>query len=471
MNHIIKHLKSIFKQSDFINNYKDVIDNFFQNQDSDLLKQINNQKYEKKIFNLFIYKIKNNHEDNVVIRIDDITEIENTHTQLRQSQKMETVGTLVSGISHDFNNILGGIIGTTSLMKLYVESENKLSKNNLLDDINTIQKTSKKAKDIISRLLRISRKEEVDFKHFDLQTAIENVLIICKNSFEKSVSIEHDFVDEDITVYGDSSQIQDVILNICINSYHAMTLMRGENEIKGGNLDIELSITKNSDFFKEIHPNANENRYAVISIQDTGIGISQDNLKKIFDPFFTTKPTSKGTGLGLSMVFNIIRSHNGFINVYSEVGQGTNFKIYLPINETKITINKQNIKKTNYIKGSGTILVVDDDDLIRKVATKMLKQCGYKILEANNGVEGINVFKKHKDIDLILLDLSMPNLSGHEAFEIFKDINPNVKIIISSGYKQDKRFTDLSKKYNTSFIGKPYEIYELSKVISKVIKN
>jgi CheY-like chemotaxis protein len=272
--------------------------------------------------------------------------------------------------------------------------------------------------------------------------------------------------DVSLFVSGDPTQIEQVLLNICINSGHAMTIMRSENEQQGGILAVSLKTIDIDKHFRNFHPDAVQTRYICISISDTGIGMDQETISKMFDPFFTTK--EKGTGLGLSMVYNIIHSHGGFIDVFSNKGVGTTTNIYLPADDTVET----SITETTQIiyKGAGTVLLIDDEDMIRKIAGNMLIECGYTVLNAENGIIGIELLKENlNSISLVITDMSMPVMSGLEIFNEIKKIKQDVKILLISGYKQDKRVLTCIEQGADFFLQKPFTLKELSKAVYDVL--
>lgn len=388
---------------------------------------------------------------------------------LRQAQKMESIASLAGGIAHDFNNVLGGIVGTVSLIKYNFEKKSEIDRKFMANMISVIETSAGRAKDIVKQLLTLSRKQDYQLIPVDLNNSVENVVKLCNNSFDKSIEIRCHYFDSPAMVNADPSQIEQVILNICINSAHAMTIMRKKNEHSGGILSIDISRITADRHFYDSHPDASYNRYLLLSINDTGIGMSREIISKVFDPFFTTKDKENGTGLGLSMVYNIIHEHKGFIDLYSEPGKGTTFNIYLPYLEEG-QYQQPSSEKDTIFTGEGLILIIDDEDVMRNVASVILDECGYDVLLAENGAEGIKLLQEtERQIDLILLDMAMPGMSGKETYTELKKIRPGIKVILSSGFKHDIRVVESMKLGVNSFIQKPYTIYNLSKAVFEIL--
>jgi len=392
--------------------------------------------------------------------------------QLNQIQKMETVGTLAGGLAHDFNNVLGGITGTLSILKFKMNQKSKtISEDDLVKYVNTIEQSANRAADMVQQLLTLSRKNSVELNPVDLNVAVKHVMKICSNSFDKSVELDPHYSEKPAVVNADPTQIEQVILNLCVNGLHAMTVMKKEKEHWGGKLKVKLETVYADKLFLRLHPEAELTSYWVISVNDSGTGIPPDTLTKIFDPFFTTKDKGKGTGLGLSMVFNIVKQHNGFLDAYSEPGKGSLFKIYLPAIEEEVIENRQTEILNDIPKGEGLILVVDDEKIMREMAKEILEECGYNLIFAEDGENAVQLYKQRcKEIDLVVLDMVMPKMTGIEAYFEMKKINENVKVIIASGFKHDDRVEHLLKNGVKSFVQKPYTIDTLSKKVYYAIK-
>lgn len=418
--------------------------------------------------NINIYPLIRKEIEGAVIRIDDVTESRLKEEQLFQAQKMETVGTLAGGLAHDFNNVLSGIMGTVSLMKFRMEKEDT-DKKQIMNWIEIIDRSSSRAAAMVNQLLVLSRKHEVNLIPMDLNTAVKNVMQICANSFDKSIELTTEYSNEKAMAEGVPEQIEQVILNLCVNASHAMTLMRKKGEKQGGKLTITIKKLTIDTLFCTLHPEARPGNFWLISHSDTGVGIDNSLLNKIYDPFFTTKEKGSGTGLGLSMVYNIIHQHKGFIDVYSEVGTGSTFNIYLPVYEY-IDSTKPLSNENQICRGSGLVLVIDDEDVVRLIASNILTECGYDVIEAENGQQGIKIFKEmHERIVSVLLDMAMPGMSGDEVFIELRKIQPDVKVLLSSGFRQDMRVEKVLSLGVGGFIQKPYSVIEMSRKMKDLL--
>jgi PAS domain S-box-containing protein len=424
---------------------------------------------DKKYVNISMSPLIFNENDGAVIRVDDVTELEKKDQQLRQAQKMETVGNLAGGLAHDFNNVLGGILGMVSLIK-YMLDTGDIKLDEFRSDVNAIEKASQRAADMVNQLLALSRKHELTFVPVDINYNIKAVLKICKNTFDKSININVNHVEEKALIMGDPAQLQQVLLNLCINASHAMTLMRQEGEPQGGTLTIAIEKINADKYFCATHPEAIEGGYWILSVGDTGVGMDSRTLTKIFDPFFTTKEKFRGTGLGLAMVYNIIKQHKGFIDVYSEPGVGTTFNIFLPVLENVDELSDMNDRDAEIPKGKGLILIVDDEEIMRLTAQRILEACGYDTILATDGEEAVKIFREAFDeITAVVLDMAMPTMSGKEAYREMKRIYPQIKVLMASGFKQDKRIQDAMEMGVNGFIKKPYTMKELGTAIKKVL--
>ncbi|MBN2694034.1 cache domain-containing protein [bacterium] len=401
------------------------------------------------------YIIKYLGKDAILSISVDVSEIKKLQQQLHHAQKMDAIGQLSGGVAHDFNNMLGGILGAAELLEL--EGNLNESQRKYLE---IIIKAGGHASNLVSKLLTFARKGKVESTPVNIHKSIESCVEILKRTIDKKISINLLLNSTNYTIIGDNSQIMNIFLNLGINSSHAMQ--------NGGKLNYSTRAIYLEKPFCDASPfDLTEGDYILIEVEDSGCGISMENIEKIFDPFFTTKEQGKGTGLGLAAVYGSIIQHKGAITVYSEINKGTTFHIYLPLAEKTVEYGENSpILK----RGSGVILVVDDEEIIRITAKAMLEYMGYQVITAIDGLEGIDVYKRNQNIiSLVILDMIMPKMSGEDCFYKLKDINPNIKVILSSGFSRE---ADIKKMLNDGlkgFMKKPFHSADLSDIISNVI--
>ncbi|HIJ91419.1 MAG: PAS domain S-box protein [Desulfobulbaceae bacterium] len=422
----------------------------------------------KHLYNLTFFPLIANGTSGVAIRLDDITELEHKEQQLRQAQKMESVGTLAGGLAHDFNNVLAGILGNLSLLQYKLKDSQSLSVAEMGEYLDRMEIAGQRAVDMVRQLLTLSRKQQIDLVPVDLNLSLKHVRKIGENTFDKSVKVVEHPAPEPAYVLADTTEMEQVLLNLCINAVHSMTIMRGDAPW-GGTLTVAIEKITVDPVFQRKHPEATGEAYWRISVNDTGVGMDTKTAAKIFDPFFTTKEHGKGTGLGLAMVYNIVHQQQGFIDVYSELGLGSTFSVYIPLLVRK---DKGVPAEEKYavVQGEGVILVVDDDELVRSMAEEVLEAVGYTVLTATNGQEGVEVYRLHQDkISAVLLDMAMPVMSGREAFLEMKKINPGVKVLLASGFRKDDRVEEILQLGVKDFLQKPYTITSLALALSKVM--
>jgi PAS domain S-box-containing protein len=411
--------------------------------------------------------------EGIVIRLEDVTELERKDRQLIQAQKMETVGNLAGGLAHDFNNVLGGIVGTTSLIKYMLEKKEYVDFDEIKNRLNIIEKGADRAVDLVRQMLTLSRKTESSLVPVNLNHSLKHVLKICENTFDKSIKIVAHYHKDDVMVWADATQIEQVLLNLCINASHAMTLMRKKNEPQGGVLTVSITDSHPDPPFNAAHPTDHTLKYWLLKVEDSGVGMDSKTIAKIFDPFFTTKAKNKGTGLGLAVAYNIVQQHKGFIEVDSRPGKGSTFKVFLPQLQVDDQVYVLPPKKPEekLFKGSGLILVVDDEKGLRQTIKEILETCGYDVITADDGEKALDIFReKFHEIKVVLLDMVMPNMSGKEAYIEMKKIHPAVKVVLTSGFKYDQRVKETLKHGVNAFIQKPFSMVDLSREISKIIR-
>lgn len=424
---------------------------------------------EGKFYHVSLYPIMAGAPAGVVIRMDDVTELENKERELRHVQKMEIIGMMAGGIAHDFNNLLVGIIGAISIFQHKLQKGSDINKPDLVKFIDVMQNAGLRASDMVQQLLNLSRKQDVTLQPVDIRDSVNTVLKICRNTFDKNIQLVSHLPLEEALTSADPAQIEQVLLNLCVNANHAMTIMLDGDEHRGGRIIIDVDEAILDKHFSDTHPSLGGRVYWKIAVRDTGIGMDKETLSHVFDPFFTTKPKGKGTGLGLTMAYNIVQQHNGFIEVYSEMGVGTTFNIYLP----KLTETAEREEKPSaglILHGEGLILVVDDEEVVRQTAKVILEECGYQVIIAEDGVQGVEIFRKrHREIAAVVLDMVMPRMIGKDAFVEMKSIQKDVKVLLSSGFKQDERVESVISLGVRHFIQKPYTIQNLSRAIHQVV--
>ncbi len=390
-----------------------------------------------------------------VLVFRDITLEQNLKERVAQSDKMDSIGQLAGGVAHDFNNMLGGISGAAEL--LLMDSHDK-------DQdvyINLIINTATRAAAINSKLLAFSRKSISSSTPFSMNSVVNDAVDILKHTIDKKVRVVFTNSAENDTVIGDSAQVQNAILNLGINSRDAI----GNNGIISITTE-NISLTDT--YTKQIKSSLLAGEYIRITIEDNGCGMSNETKQRIFEPFYTTKDIGQGTGLGLSAVFGIVKEHEGDISVYSEQGVGTTFNILLPITVEK---HIEKLTEEQIITGSGTILIVDDEDTLRTVAGSILKNAGYSILYATNGKEGVEIFMENKDtINLVLLDMIMPEMDGRDCFKKINAIAPTLPVIMASGYTSDLRVQEIKELGVKALLSKPYRATELASSVYTNIK-
>lgn len=396
--------------------------------------------------------------------------MEEKNVQLIQAQKMESIGHLAGGIAHDFNNILAGIISSTSLFYEENHERESLPFSEVSPFLETVQGAGHRAASVVQQLLGLSRKQEYNFTTVDINQILRQVNDIAVNSFDKSVTVKMNLCEGESLTKADAIQLEQVLLNFLVNGMHAMTVMRPPSDSWGGMLTIETKCVSVDNIFKKDHPVAFEDYYWHIAITDTGVGIPKDHYDRIFDPFFTTKSKGVGTGLGLSMIYRIIQEHYGFVDFNSEVGKGTTFNIYLPYIDAKATEENKGEVITQSHKESATILVVDDEPLLRKIAKRILSSQGHTVLLAENGAEAVDIFEaRSSEIDAVVLDLVMPVLSGRETYIELAKIKPNISVLISSGFRKDERVDELIEMGVSGFLQKPYTVDQMKSMMADIL--
>ncbi|MBR9987011.1 MAG: response regulator, partial [Desulfosarcina sp.] len=383
----------------------------------------------------------------------DINERKKMENQLQLAQRMEAIGTLAGGLAHDFNNLMMGMLGNVSIMLLDTEINSPH-----YEKLKKVEQLIQSGSQLTRQLLGYARQGKFEIKIVDLNTIVKDSVDIFGRT-RKDIAIEMNLSSTAGPVEIDRSQVEQVLFNLFINAADAMP--------DGGDIRLDTSIVNRSEIGKKPY-RMESGRYVLLQVTDTGHGMDAETQKRIFDPFFTTKEMGRGTGLGLASAYGIIKSHAGYIDVASEIGQGTTFSIYLPVSESKIP---DGVNGDTTIKfGKGTILVVDDEDMVLEIGTEMIGKMGYKTLAARNGDEAISVYRKSADdIDLVVLDLIMPGASGSDTFNMLRQINTGAKVLLASGYSIDSQAITLMDRGCNGFIQKPYNLEDLSRKIDEIL--
>ncbi len=385
--------------------------------------------------------------------LKDITESKRLEAQFQQAQRLEAIGTLAGGIAHDFNNLLMGIQGNVSLMLLHMDSTHQY-----YERLKNVEKQVESGARLTSHLLGYARKGKYVVKPVDLNQLVEEICETFSRT-RKQITIRRELADDPFPIEADSGQIEQVVLNLLVNAADAMP-GRGDLFLQ------TMNVTHKDMTGKLYKPKRGD--YVVLTVTDTGMGMDKETMERIFDPFFTTKDMGRGTGLGLASVYGIVKGHGGYIDVESKKGQGTTFSIYLPASEKEV--HKAVKTAGEVIEGTGTVLLVDDEQVILEVGQDLLEAIGYRVLIARDGNEAIEVYKKNRDeIEIVVLDMVMPGMGGGEAYDRIKGINPDIKILLSSGFSIDGEATEILERGCDGFIQKPFNIKEFSQAIRKVL--
>lgn len=376
--------------------------------------------------------------------------------QLYQHQKMEAIGQIAGGVAHDFNNVLGGIMAGIEILR--DESLDEESRQRCFD---LVRSAAERASDLTAKLLAFSRRSHKMTTTVNVQEIIEDTKVLLEHTLDKSIHIELAIETQHPYVLGDPSMLQNVFMNLGINASHAMPV--------GGVLRFIIrEIYWDVSLEKKMQMGLKPGNYLQVLVSDTGIGMAEEILPKIFEPFFTTKEAGKGTGLGLASVYGTIKDHAGAVLVSSELGEGTEFEILLPLS-ADAALPKEKLKEAP--TGQGLILLVDDEELIRMVSGTLIEGLGYRVLLASNGAEGLEMFEKHRgEIDLVILDMIMPVMGGRDAFVKIRKLSPQMPIIISSGFSKEEELKEIKGLGVDGFLKKPFQKIDLAEILQKALQ-
>ncbi|MCB1758416.1 MAG: response regulator [Gammaproteobacteria bacterium] len=405
------------------------------------------------------YPLVANGVEGAVIRIEDVTKEYELEMELNHSRKMDAIGQLAGGVAHDFNNMLGGILGAVQLLRNRQNDPDEKS----LKYISMIERSSMRAADLTGKLLAFGRKGNITPVAVDIRAVIDDTVAFLSRTIDKRITLSVRAGATNTTLMGDNSALQNALLNIGINASHSMP--------DGGNIEIETrNVWLSRSFCSESTFDIGPGEYLQIEVRDSGCGIPQQNLDRIFEPFFTTKETGRGAGLGLASVYGTVKDHHGLITVHSTVDVGTGFSLFLPVSDAN-NLHQVSTQEAGVVQGSGRVLLVDDEEMIRSTGEQLLIEAGYNVLLAENGLEAVNIFRQQQgEIDLVIMDMVMPVMSGREAIRRLREIEPECSVIVASGYAEREQEGGSGDNDIQGFLQKPYRIATLSQLIAQVLE-
>jgi len=392
---------------------------------------------------------------------EDISKQKELQHQLIQTQKLESIGTLASGIAHDFNNILGIILGYSTLLERSRRDDRRFEEN-----IKTIKQAVNRGSNLVQQILTFARKTDVEYNVINLNVIIRELSQMLHETFPRSISIKLNLDKNLPAIIIDQAQVNQALLNLCVNARDAILA----KEKPYGTITIRTSYIAGKKLQSKF-PEAVPDKYIIISVSDTGAGINESIRDRIFDPFYTTKSPDKGTGLGLSLVYGIVKTYKGFIDMESEAGKGTTFTLYLPVYQ-EIEEKKPDDKKLDEVIAGGneTLLIVEDEEMLRNVLIQLLENKGYHVITARDGEEGIEKYKEHnEEIALVVTDMGLPKMSGTDLYAALREINPDIKTILASGFVEPGVSSELYKKGIKEIIRKPYDAVEILQKVRNII--
>jgi two-component system, cell cycle sensor histidine kinase and response regulator CckA len=443
-NSILEKLESIFKNRAILKDSEEL-----------MLKK-NGEAIYVSVNTSIVYDLS---DDPLLVRVvaRDITNQKKMEQKIIQAQKIDSIGNLAGGVAHDFNNILNSILGPASMMKRKLQETDKLYKY-----VNLIEDSARRGASVTRQLLTFSRKSNTYFRPLDINNVIEDTVRLFERSVPKSTRISWTPSAKFVIVNADSGQLEQAFLNLFLNARDAMP--------NGGVITISCKAVSLTEPVSVVYSDIPPGSYVQIKVVDTGSGITKEVLPKIFEPFFTTKEQSKGTGLGLSVVYGVVKSHDGYLGVESEIGIGTAFTIHLPRIEKFETIQSE-LKSTKISGGSEKILLVDDDPGANIIGVDILQELGYSVDTVKDGFQAIEKIQNDIFYDLVILDLNMPGIGGKDVFYSLKKLKPSLKVMICSGYSNSILNDDAFIKAVNGYLHKPYMYEELARSVRDVLDN
>jgi len=389
--------------------------------------------------------------------VRDISWRKQLEQQLTQTQKMDSLGMMAGGIAHDFNNLLGGILGYATYAQTIVEKDHAAQKA-----VATIIEAAKRASDLTSQLLTFAKNGKLEQEQVNINKLVREAADLFKRSVTVPIKVSLDIERDLYSVVASSSQVQQVLLNILFNARDAMP-SGGEIKIVTRSCPAPIAHNETMRLKEDVD-------CVKVSISDTGVGIPQDMINRIFEPFFTTKSKHEASGFGLSIVYSIMERHGGYVSVESEVGKGSTFNLYFPVERAKMV--EQPVSIASPEKGDHLILVVDDEQMMADLISDILKSAGYRVLASTSASEAVELFKDNKEhVDLVIADFVMPKMTGRELLDRLREIKPNLKAIVSSGYAPDSGKFSAADINHEVFISKPFEVEQLLKVVQETLKD
>ncbi len=380
---------------------------------------------------------------------EDITEHRALERGLRHAQKMETIGELASGIAHDFNNLLTVILAHAALVKEAAPPD----RTDLRLDIEALQTAARRGAELVNKILGFSRRAELKLQPVSLAEYLREAVSMLRRLLPATIEIEFQTGEEGAVVEADSGALQQIVLNLATNARDAMP--------DGGTLHVELSRTRLGAEDRPLHAWVQPGPYACLAVSDTGVGMDQQTLARVLEPFFTTKAPGVGTGLGMAMVYGLVKQHKGFVHLYSELGQGTTVKVYLPLAYREAVLPAAEATET-LPGGSETILLVEDDATLRTVAQALFKKVGYRVLTATNGVDALELYHAHRsEIALVLTDMVMPKAGGFDLYDAVRQRSRGVKVLFTSGYPAPNYRKLVAGDAHVAFVTKPWTMSDL----------